>query len=1420
MLVGVFSRFFVSIVDILINCGHIPNNILILYNFQEQALIEESKYKLLLLQPADGVNSSSSPSSSSLRKKQRAVMLQLRDQRAHIKRVIDALHQAAQQNKAVLAQHCRLMANTSGATVSYKRADRSSPTMVSPSLSKLLIDLGEISSSADELTVVLGRRSVTGEGREVMGVGLNSRANANKVQERRAFSEEESSPSKRDMLATSKIRTALLLSPSKNKLLKKTPKKDLKVAIGGNGHHGSSQPVSTDSSAQGETKENSEDSHAEDNSVRTRIRRSDGNDRVFCKPRESGSNTDSVSSGLAKHTTGTSDDTSGNEVSVISTQSTHSQTDFPGPSSDQPLQGHINANNQTNLAAKELDNNCLADRIESSNTASTTCFPTSIHDRIFNATNVLDSSIQSDHSDSVGTRPKPIGNNLSFPLPLRVSLSPRSPHKSARIGILDAKTVTDDSLVSNQNETDGIVKRQQHWRYSSESDDSFTMSQNETSETSDGEGKLLALQEQLLARKQEAEKLHRVKRRLRRERLASQENALRQQIQKYDDFIQNARQDLEREMLDLQNVSAVRPVIKKPESRRNSRASELSLLLTSSEKSDVSDHSVLSETSQDSSMKISHVTTVRVASSVGIGQETSTNKKICETNEQPNSSSDSISNASSCVQSLKAANDVLQPAAGLATKHLLSELVSPKEQWTHDDNLPVVTSLASKITIPEIKSLHDSEVAVDEAVSEDEISEAPFDDDTDFSGSFPVFSEVPETVEHDLVNKMHDTGKIRGKLLVEESTSITKENIRESDQVKIPLDSVLQVTTSSESIEISEALDENTSELLSAPKGKLKPNISADLSRTAEKDYEYGSFDEDSHSSANELRSRSAIDGSDDSEGSAITGGGRSGGSANTGSDESKESAFTGSGKSERSAITDSGKSEGTAITGSGKIEGSAIAGSGKSEGSAFTGSGKSEGSVTIGSNISRRSAVTGSDESVGGKSEGSESNGNAAVYSESVLEKDKFIIQSSEMIMHSVKISKNENNESTHNAKTALTVSETGKYKVNEPKTEMKGNNQKVNKEINGDNQRENKENKNVSDSSISEDISEAFEVDDDSEGSSQINFKLLNDDFVVPSLPIPDIENRALGTNGSDSTGEVTLSTDRFKQQQWQNTTMTNTESHDNTIVMNASTVSPTLGLPEELLVKSYPLNDSYNFSRDVWTSLDDTQPLDDIGEIKLSVSDDEQSLEQKDNELETVEVSFTTENNIEDATLDVDTIELDTLGSNSVDTITGSILTDLLKDTRDFASKILKEKRTDRPNNPPLSTTFSRTEASSLSHATTVTHDSAVEISVARSVSPESMTRAVSSESSVTRAISSESSMTHAISSESSETRQVSAECAVQPPPPSYSSTRLLQLQRDDSMTVTTTTSSSAPATPGLTTITTTRGALFILHTLIYS
>ncbi|KAF4517765.1 hypothetical protein B566_EDAN002970 [Ephemera danica] len=85
------------------------------------------------------------------------------------------------------------------------------------------------------------------------------------------------------------------------------------------------------------------------------------------------------------------------------------------------------------------------------------------------------------------------------------------------------------------------------------------------SEQSDVESRICALQEQLRRRKLEADRLRREQKRCHRERLRAKEQSLLKQIQAYDSYIQEARRELEQEFeLGLANAGAVKPQIKQP----------------------------------------------------------------------------------------------------------------------------------------------------------------------------------------------------------------------------------------------------------------------------------------------------------------------------------------------------------------------------------------------------------------------------------------------------------------------------------------------------------------------------------------------------------------------------------------------------------------------------------------------------------------------------------------------------------------------------------------------------------------------------------------------------------------------------------------------------------------------------------------
>ncbi|GAB6021874.1 hypothetical protein CHUAL_006041 [Chamberlinius hualienensis] len=117
-------------------------------------------------------------------------------------------------------------------------------------------------------------------------------------------------------------------------------------------------------------------------------------------------------------------------------------------------------------------------------------------------------------------------------------------------------------------------------RDSSGSEESGPISQSETaSDLSDIEGRIFALKEELRRRRKEAESLKKEQKRKTKDRLTSQETSLVKQIEAYDRFIVQTKDDLQKELED-ESMSkiVVKPVIKTPkvaESKRLHRQSGL-----------------------------------------------------------------------------------------------------------------------------------------------------------------------------------------------------------------------------------------------------------------------------------------------------------------------------------------------------------------------------------------------------------------------------------------------------------------------------------------------------------------------------------------------------------------------------------------------------------------------------------------------------------------------------------------------------------------------------------------------------------------------------------------------------------------------------------------------------------------------------
>ncbi|XP_077505325.1 uncharacterized protein LOC144115064 isoform X2 [Amblyomma americanum] len=133
-----------------------------------------------------------------------------------------------------------------------------------------------------------------------------------------------------------------------------------------------------------------------------------------------------------------------------------------------------------------------------------------------------------------------------------------------------------------------LVVRRKVRRDSSGSEDSFNVSLSETaSDQSDIEGRIIALSEELKKRQLEAEQLKREQRRRRTEMLREREESLKKHIELYDKLIQQAKEELEKELDVAQHekTAFVKPQIKKPRAaeQRKHRLVHLTVHLSGSE---------------------------------------------------------------------------------------------------------------------------------------------------------------------------------------------------------------------------------------------------------------------------------------------------------------------------------------------------------------------------------------------------------------------------------------------------------------------------------------------------------------------------------------------------------------------------------------------------------------------------------------------------------------------------------------------------------------------------------------------------------------------------------------------------------------------------------------------------------------------
>lgn len=630
------------------------------FSTQEQSLIEEARWKLAALQSEGGVG---------LRKRQRAVLLQLREQRAHLKRLIETQNIAAQQRRLMLLQHHHLLATTTNMLGTSSRgyfnnARGHSPSPGSPQLTPRMMEMG-VTSSSDAQEDISPHLSVkgrdTGSSSPSDGGGQEKRRSHSeerkriasiRIQEKRRAAESEAllqqllhedreilrlkskspyesyekdfvkskrkgdfinkrSRDKRNKSPTSVSSQSVLVLSSKTSAESSVPEESIDASMhdsqsvpGGGGsesishsdltssvseHEGSTyrgchtvMPVpieisgskkstspeeisgerqistlesSSPKTIAGDVEESSslimQGMHTDTDSRitdKSSIKILSSNEKIVpsfgCQSGIRISLSDKTSKGVEKSSTVKSDIVEKMSESVkapigMKPSSVGSDTLTPSRSESVPeVIGHLKMRSNTG-SSKSGSEFASGSETSSSNTRS-----------------------------EVRSFSQKVSSGKALPLPLRVPLSPRSPHR-------------------------------QHRRYSSESDDSFTLSQTETaSDISDGEGKLLALKEQLASRRAEAERLKKEKRRLRRERLASQERALRQQISTYDSYIQQAKMELEKESKELQQAVMVKPVIKKPQVAETKKSKLSESVATSPEKSDVSDLSLVSDDSR------------------------------------------------------------------------------------------------------------------------------------------------------------------------------------------------------------------------------------------------------------------------------------------------------------------------------------------------------------------------------------------------------------------------------------------------------------------------------------------------------------------------------------------------------------------------------------------------------------------------------------------------------------------------------------------------------------------------------------------------------------------------------------------------------------------------------------------------------
>ncbi|KAL7640776.1 UNVERIFIED_CONTAM: hypothetical protein RMT77_009051 [Armadillidium vulgare] len=427
---------------------------LAVFKLQEQFLIEEARLKLISANSEGGVN---------LRKRQRAIFLQLREQRSHIKRLIETQKLAAQQRQMFFNQHYNLLLSTSnsGNRVTPSRTHSPLPNNVEFSSS----DGFENSSSTSSFSKGLRK------------IG----------QHYSLLKEDASYKNKNDLLSSSGIKE----DSKPNLPIKKDMSKRRDESIKNDNLRTLNQDkayvMKTDESDTSELE-------ASRNFVPKRI--SYPNVNISSKEQK-------IKDNLLKEP----------DLNSNFSNTHESRSQIQVVAETRYLSNHRTA--KTNIEFDLAHSNIKSsEKIKSSK-------ETIVSEKICDVkSNILEEK----------TRRQSGG----LPFALRYPLSPRS----------------------------SIYYRRQ----SSESDDSFNLSQNDTiSDISDYEGRLVALREDLVLRKTEAERLKKERRRIIKERISSQEQALRNQIAVYDNFIEQKKQEIDIESQKLLKVTSVKPLIKKPQ---------------------------------------------------------------------------------------------------------------------------------------------------------------------------------------------------------------------------------------------------------------------------------------------------------------------------------------------------------------------------------------------------------------------------------------------------------------------------------------------------------------------------------------------------------------------------------------------------------------------------------------------------------------------------------------------------------------------------------------------------------------------------------------------------------------------------------------------------------------------------------------